>query len=140
MSAINDFSNGPIDSRGYALVVSGRITFDDFVTATTIHFCTLPIGAYVINGAISVTTVWDISTSVLDVGNDGDDDEYTSTIINLENLQDTALTITNVPVASGADEEIELIVTSNTPTTGVADLFLVYVDLTKSDENFEGLA
>jgi len=136
MSTRTDFANGKITTRSYELVISGGFSFDDFVTTVAIVFCTLPVGAVVTGGYVNVTTAWDITTSLLDIGDSTDIDEYSSTAIDLEVVAATALTLTGFQTTTALDD-IQLIVTSTAPTVGEANLFLTYVDTTKADENFE---
>lgn len=136
MSTRTDIANGLVTTRSYSLCIAGEYSFDDFVTTVAYPFAILPIGAVVVGGYFNVSTVWDITTSLVDLGDQVDIDEYSSTPDDLEVLGVTALTLTGIQVTTLINE-LNLIVTSTAPTTGEGDVFVEYVDLRKGDENFE---
>ncbi len=61
--AIFDIANGKVETRSYALVVTGSFSYDDFTSGVGLAFCDLGIGSVVVGGALFVTTNWDDSTA-----------------------------------------------------------------------------
>lgn len=147
MSERNDLANGESTTRSYLLAVSAGFSYDDFVSAVALPFCTLPIGARVLGGFVAITTVWDDTTSdTLIVGDGADPNEYltgldatalATTEFSLSNLFDAAAAIT--PAIVAASNELTITITSVTgdPSQGIGNATVFYFDPTKADENYE---
>ena len=136
MSAITDLTNGSVTTRSYQLVISAGIGFADFVTTVPLALCTLPIGAIVIDGFASTSTQWDVTTSLMDIGDGALVDRYTGTALDLEAAASGAIVGTGLQLLA-ATQDITATVTSTGPVAGVGAIVLTYVDTTKSDENYE---
>lgn len=147
MSAISDLANGEVTTRSYALCVAATMSYDDFTSGTGLPFCTLPIGAYILGGFVNVTTAWNSGTSDgMEIGTSADDNQILASVsvasiakhhITLENAFDVASTEPD-PVTAATDEVlIEVTSAGTAATAGVAQVVMLYVDVTKSDENYE---
>jgi len=110
-------------------------------------FCTLPIGARVLGGFCAITTVWNSGTSdSLEIGDATDPNESLSgldataaatTEFSLSNMFDAAGAITPAIVAATDEILIEITSAGTAATQGAGNAGIVYVDVTKADENYE---
>jgi len=147
MSAQADLANGEVTTRSYVLCVTAGFSYDDFTSGVGLAFCTLPIGAQVIGGYCRITTAWDSGTSdSLEIGDSTDPNEYisaqdaTSAVLqefSLSNLFDAAGATTPTILATTDEILIEITSVGTAATAGVGNAAILYLDLTKADENFE---
>lgn len=148
MSAQSDLASGEATTRSYVLAVSAGFSYDDFTDAVGLPFCTLPIGARVLGGYVDISTVFNSTTSdTLIIGDATDPNEYVSALnaqaaattpFSLSNMFDAAGAVT--PAITAATDEILITITAgtaDTATQGVGSACIFYVDVTKSDENYE---
>ena len=143
MSAKHDLANGENTSRTYQLAVCAGFSYDDFTSGTGLGFCNLPVGSYVTGGFINITTNWNSGTSaVIEVGDSTDPNRYAGQD-NLLAAGDEAYAIDGVATHKFAitaaldDILIEVTESGTAATAGAGDICLLYVDMTKSDENYE---
>lgn len=89
----------------------------------------VPEGAIVVGGSVSVTEVFNSTTSdVLDVGDGGDDDRYTATPVDLTALGGTALDITGYQYTAQDNIDVEWTAGSTgTATQGTAMITILYI-------------
>lgn len=121
-------------NRQYPLVARIAFTYADPVEATATALFDVPPNAIVIGGHVAVTTNWNSATSAtLDIGDGGDDDRYTSTIINLKTATYVALTPTGYKYT--VQDTIDAIVTNTgTPSAGAAEVVLEYIIVDRGHE------
>ena len=98
------------DDYQYPLAAVVRFDFADLVADEGVPAHLLPPGGTITGGAVVVETAWDSGTSAtLKVGDEDDDDRYTSTAVDITAAGRTALTLTghkyDVPT------ELELLLT-----------------------------
>ncbi len=109
---------------------SGPLTFDfsDLESGTGIAALRLPPGAVVTRGSVVVQTVWNSGTSAtLKVGDDDDDDRYTSSAIDLTSAGRTALDLDGHQYAAPQDLELLLTEAGSAATEGEAYIELEIV-------------
>lgn len=89
----------------------------------------LPANAIVVGGELIVDVVFNSTTSdVIDIGDGGNDDRYTSSAIDLTALGRTALTLTGYKYTVADAIDVEWTAGSTgTATTGSARLIIQYV-------------
>lgn len=89
----------------------------------------LPANAIVVGGELIVDTAFDSTTSdVLDIGDGVDDDEYTSSQIDLQTAGRTALTLTGYKYTTPDTIDVEWTAGSTgTATAGSARLIVQYI-------------
>jgi len=118
----------------YPVVASVSFTYADLTTTVVEDLCQIPAGATVVGGEIIVDTAWDSATSAtLDIGDDGDDDRYTGTIINLKTAGRTALTLTGYKYTETDTVDATPTITGAT-TAGAARINIMYVVEGRSHE------
>ena len=147
MSKQSDLANGEVQTRSYVLFVSASFSYDDFTSGVGLPFCTLPIGARVLGGYCDITTAWDSGTSdSLEIGDATDPNEYLSALdatsvaiteFSLSNMFDVAGAVTPAILATTDEILIEITSVGTAATAGAGTAGMIYVDPTKSDENFE---
>jgi hypothetical protein len=147
MSTISDLARGEATTRSYPLFVNASFSYDDFTSGVGLPFCTLPIGARVLGGFCAITTAWDSGTSdSLEIGDATDPNEYLSALdaqsavtteFSLSNMFDAAGAITPAIVAATDEILIEITSAGTAATAGVGNAGILYVDVTKADENYE---
>lgn len=112
----------------YPVVASVSFTFEDLLTTVVEDLCQIPAGATVVGGEIIVDTAWDSGTSdTFDIGDADDDDRYTSTIINLQTLGRTALTLTGYQYTETDTIIGTPTITGTAATAGAARINIMYV-------------
>ena len=116
------------NGRQNPLVVNQDLVLADFVTTVALTIAKLPFNSVVTGGFINVTEVWNSTTSdVLDIGHSDDDDEYTTTAVDLQALGVTALVLTGYSNTGGLDLIGTWTSGGGTPTTGIATLYVEYI-------------
>lgn len=107
-------------------VLYSDLTNDD---GTSEALFDIPYGAEVVGGGITVNTVFDSTTSdVLDIGDGVDDDEYTSSQIDLTSAGYTALTVTGYQYTAADTIDVEWTAGSTgTATAGKFTVTVLYV-------------
>lgn len=104
------------------------ITLAMLETGVAIDAIQVPAGARLVGGDVTVTQVFNSTTSdTIKVGDAGDDDRYTASAINLQALGRTALTLTGYRHTT--EQFVKALWTSGvgTPTTGAFTLSFQYV-------------
>ncbi len=143
MSAKADLANGAVTARSYQLAVSATFSYDDFTSGTGLAFCALPVGSYVTGGFINITTNWNSgTTAVIEVGDSTDPNRYAGQdnllAAGAEAYAIDGVTTHKFAITSALDDIlVEVTETGTAATAGVGDICLLYVDMTKYDENFE---
>lgn len=102
---------------------SGPLTFlfSDLTSGTGVAALRLPPGAVVTGGSVVVQTAWDSGTSAtVKVGDEDDDDRYTSSAIDLTTTGRTALTLTGHMHNTPQDLLLELTEVGAAATAGEA--------------------
>ena len=115
------------NGRQNTLVANLDVALADMTSAAVEPAIKLPYNSVVTGGFVNVTEVWDSTTSdALDIGHSDDDDEYTTTPIDLQVLGVTALIVTGYKNTGGLD--IDFIWTSGggVPATGTATVVVEY--------------
>lgn len=94
-------------------------TFSDLTSGTGIAALRLPPGAVVTRGSVVVQTAWNSGTSAtLKVGDDDDDDRYTTAAIDLTSTGRTALDLTGHEYSTPLDLELLLTEVGDAATEG----------------------
>jgi len=116
------------NGRQSPLVINQDLALADFTTTVALVIAKLPYNAVVTGGYINVSEVWNSTTSdVLDIGHSDDDDEYTTTAVDLQALGVTALILTGYENTGGLDLIGTWTSGGGTPTTGTAELYVEYI-------------
>lgn len=112
----------------YPLVAYQEFVLADFVSGTAAPAVKLPAGAIVIGGEIVITTAFNAgTTNTIDVGDGGDDDRYTSTIITASSLGRTALTLTGYQYTTADTIDLLATLSGTAATTGAGYLMVMYI-------------
>lgn len=83
------------DVRQYPLSDVIRIEVGDLTSGTAAAIADLQGGEMIVGGSVTVATAWDSgTTATLKLGDDDDDDRYTSAAVDLTTAGRTALTLT----------------------------------------------
>ena len=112
----------------YPLVAIQPFELAELSDGAAVKSVNVPANARVIGGGVAITEAFDSTSSdAIDVGDDGDDDRYSSTAVDGQALAWTALTITGYKYT--APNTIDLTWTSGggTPTAGAGYLVVMYV-------------
>ena len=112
--------------RQYPLVATQTITYADVAGGTAQAVLDVRPGTRIIGGFLKVDTVWNGTTPLLDLGDDGDADRYTASQIDLTAVATTALTITGYKYTESNTIDATISVTG-TPSQGSATLVVMYV-------------
>lgn len=122
-------------NRQWPLVAIQEFDYADLTSATAVPAVHVPEGARVIGGGIMVDTVWNSAVSdVLDAGDGVDDDEYTSSQIDLTSAGYTALTITGYKYTTPDWIDLTWTGSGAVPTTGAGRIIVMYVVDSRENE------
>lgn len=128
--------------RQYSLWATINIGFADGLTVaqaigTGIQaIMDLPGDAEVVGGSIVVTEVWDSGTSaVVDIGDVGDPDRYTSSPVDLTSLGRTALVLSGYVTSGEETIDIDPVLVGSDATQGAATIRVEYVINSRAHEN-----
>jgi hypothetical protein len=123
------------NGRQWPLVINQDLALADFTSTVAETIAKLPVNSVVTGGYINVTEVWNSTTSdALDIGHSDDDDEYTTTPVDLQALGVTALVLTGYKNTGGLDLIGTWTSGGGTPTTGTATLYVEYIIADRATE------
>lgn len=115
------------DTAQWPLSVVKRFDFEDLVDGDAVAAITLPPGAIVTGGSITVVTAWDSgTTATIDIG-DSDPDRYTASPIDLTTAARTALTLTGYKHTAEDELVFTLVEAGTAATEGEAVVELTFV-------------
>lgn len=123
------------DTRQWPLYDVVDFTFGDLTSGTGVKFSEVPDNAVVIGGSLTVLEAWDSGTSATVIlGDEDDDDRYTSSAIDLTTLGTTALTVTGFKHTALTDLLAELTEVGAAAAAGQARVVIGYIVTDRANE------
>ena len=114
--------------RQYPLVESADFVLGDLTSGEAVPLIKLPQGATVIGGTLTISTVFNSTSSdAIDIGDDGDANRYTASPVSGQALACTELSLTGYTYSANNTVDITWTSGGGTPTTGAGTVRVMYV-------------